>query len=105
MNRKQRRKLRKDKNLVKELYSIRVKYLPNLLTIFNNLTDTRHQSYVTYSMKTICITRLFPLLCGITTMTNISSNIFNTDICIKNLSKKKYRNLNHISKYFSALFK
>ena len=88
MSRKQRRKLRKDKNLVKKLYSIIVKYLPNLLTIFNNLTDTRHQSYVTYSMKTISIARSFPLLCGITTMTNISPNIFNilvfvSKICLK----------------------
>lgn len=55
--------------------------------MFNNLTDTRHQSYVTYSMKTICIIRLFPLLYEITTMTDISSDIFNTNICIKNLSK------------------
>lgn len=55
--------------------------------MFKNLTDTRHQSYVTYSMKTICIIRLFPLLCEITTMTDISSDIFNTNICIKNLSK------------------
>ena len=51
MNRKQRRELRKDKNLVKELYSIIVKYLPKLLDMFNDLTDTRNQAYVTYSMK------------------------------------------------------
>lgn len=87
MNRKERRELKKDKNLIKELYSIIVKYLPELLTMFNNLTDTRHQSYITYSMKTICITRLFPLLCGITTMTDISTDIFNTENCIKNISK------------------
>lgn len=86
MNRKERRELKKNKNLIKELYSIIVKYLPELLTMFDNLTDTRHQSYVTYSMKTICVTRLFPLLCGITTMTDISSDTFNTDNCIKNLS-------------------
>ena len=96
MNRKQRRELRKNKNLIKELYSIIVKYLPGLLTMFDNLTDTRHQSYVTYSMKTICITRLFPLLCGITTMTDISSDIFNTDICIKNLSKICNQNLKEL---------
>ncbi len=96
MNRKQRRELRKNKNLVNELYSIIIKYLPGLLTMFNNLTDTRHQSYVTYSMKTICITRLFPLLCGITTMTDISSDIFNTDICIKNLSKMCNQNLKEL---------
>lgn len=87
MNRKERRKLRKDKDLVKELYSIINKYLPKLLDMFDNLTDTRNQSYTTYKMKTICVTRLFGLLCGLTTMTDISSDDFNSDICIKNLSK------------------
>lgn len=87
MNRKERRKLRKDKDLVKELYSIINKYLPKLLDMFDNLTDTRNQSYTTYKMKTICVTRLFGLLCGLTTMTDISSDDFNSDSCIKNLSK------------------
>jgi hypothetical protein len=85
MNRKQRRELRKDKNLVKELYSIIVKYLPNLFDMFQNLTDTRNQSYVTYTMKVICVTRLFGLLCGLTSMTAISDKI-NTDEAINNLS-------------------
>ena len=86
MNRKQRRELRKDKNLVKELYSIIVKYLPKLLDMFNDLTDTRNQAYVTYSMKTICVTRLFGLLCGLTTMTDIS-NKFDSECVINNISK------------------
>lgn len=87
MNRKERRKLKKDKDLIKELYSIIVKYLPKLLDMFENLTDIRNKSYVTYKMKTICVTRLFGLLCGLTTMTDISSDDFNTNDCIKNLSK------------------
>ena len=36
MNRKMRRELRKDKDLIKELYSIIVKYLPELLNLFIN---------------------------------------------------------------------
>ncbi len=96
MNRYERRELKKDKNLIKELYSIIVKYLPELLTMFNNLTDTRHQSYITYSMKTICVTRLFPLLCGITTMTEISADVFNTDSCIKYISKVCNQNLKEL---------
>lgn len=93
MNRMERRNLRKDKNLIKELYSIVSKYLPELLNMFGNLSDSRNQSYITYSMKTICITRLFPLLCGLTTMTDISSNKFDSDYCIKNLSKICNQNL------------
>ena len=76
----------KAKDLIKELYSIIVKYLPKLLDMFESLTDVRNQSYVTYKMKTICVTRLFGLLCGLTTMTDISSDDFNSDNCIKNLS-------------------
>ena len=86
MNRKERRKLRKDKGLIKELYSIISKYLTKLLDMFESLTDTRNQSYVTYKMKTICVTRLFGLLCGLTTMTDISFDDFNSDNCIKSLS-------------------
>ena len=37
MNRKMKKELRKDKNLIKELYSIIVKYLPGLLNMFDNL--------------------------------------------------------------------
>lgn len=78
-----RRKLRKDKYLIKELYSIIVKYLPGILNMFDNLTDNRNRSYITYKIKTICTTRLFELLCGLTTMTDISSDKFNFDSCIK----------------------
>lgn len=96
MNRKERRNLKKDKDLIKELYSIINKYLPKLLDMFENLTDVRNQSYVTYKMKTICITRLFPLLCGVITMTDISSDNFNTDACIKNISKICNQNLQEL---------
>ena len=96
MNRKERRSLRKDKDLVKELYSIINKYLPRLLDMFDNLTDTRNKSYITYKMKTICVTRLFGLLCGLTTMTDISSDDFNSDNCIKNLSNICNQNLEEI---------
>lgn len=87
MNRKMRGELRKDKDLIKELYSIIVKYLPRLLNLFDNLTDNRNQSYITYTMKIICVTRLFGLLCGLTAMTDISSDKFNSDSCINHLSK------------------
>ena len=95
MNRKTRRELRRDKDLVKELYSIIHKYLPELLTKFEELTDTRHQSYTTYNMKTICVTRLFGLLCGLTTMTDITQ-ILETDHSIRNISSITDQNLDEL---------
>lgn len=100
MNRKERRILRKDKNLVIELYSIINKYLPDLFNKFEELTDIRHQSYVTYSTKAICVTRLFGLICSLTFLSTISSNDFNTDSCIKNISSICNEKLGEISKFF-----
>lgn len=57
--------------------------MPDLFTMFHNLTDIKNQSYVTYTMKTICVTRLFGLLCGLTSITDQ----LNTDEAIHNLSK------------------
>lgn len=90
-----RRDLRKDKDLIKELYLIINKYLPNLLTLFDNLTDIRKQNYVTYTMKTICVTRLFGLLCGLTSMTAITDQ-FNSEEAINNLSKICNQNLKEL---------
>jgi len=95
MNRKMRRELRKDKDLVRELYLIVVKYLPKLFDMFSELTDIRNQSYITYEMKTICVTRLFALLCGLTTMSDISNKL-NSECSIKNISKICGQELNEL---------
>ena len=86
MNRKQRRELRKDKNLIRNLYAIIKKYLPELFNKFYNLTDSRNQSYVNYDMKVICVTRLFGLLCSLTSLSILYDDEFNTDACIDNIS-------------------
>lgn len=86
MTRKEKRELKKDKSLVCSLYNIIDKYLPRLFIMFDNLTDARQQNKVTYTMKSICVTRLFALLCGITSMNSLT-NKFNTDASISNLSK------------------
>ena len=96
MNRKQRRELRKNKNLIVELFAIIKKYLPELFDKFENLTDIRHQSYVTYNMKVICVTRLFGLICGLTSLSNLSADEFNTDVCIKNISNICNEKLNEL---------
>ena len=66
-------------------YSIIIKCLPERFDKFNKLTDIRNKSYITYDMKTICVTRLFGLLCGLTSMISITDN-FNIEATIKNLS-------------------
>ena len=87
LNKEQRRNLIKDKNLLKELLKIINKYLPMLNRLISELTDKRNKSYITYNMRTIFMTRLFALICGITTMTEISStDKFNSEEAIKNLS-------------------
>lgn len=85
LNRAQRRTLIKDKNLLKEVLKIITKYFPELMHLFSSLTDKRHKSYITYNIRTIILTRLMALLCGITTMSEISTK-FNTEEAIKNLS-------------------
>ena len=77
--------LLKDKNLLKEILKIIRKYFPQLESLFSNLTDKRHKSYITYKMRTIMMTRLLSLICGITTMKGINQK-FNTEEAIKNLS-------------------
>ena len=95
LNKAQRRALLKDKNLLNELRKIIKKYLPQLTELFSTLTDKRHKGYITYNMKTIIMTRLFALLCGITTMSDINEK-FNTEETIKNLSIICDQNLNEV---------
>ena len=98
MTRKEKRELKKDKSLVCTLYNIIDKYLPRLFIMFDNLTDARQQCKITYSMKAICVTRLFALLCGLTSM-NSMTNKFNNDNSINNLSKIINEDLSDLPHY------
>ena len=95
MNREQKRNLRKDKTLVKELFKIIQKYFPDFLDKFANLTDKRNSSYIKYLMKVICVTRLLGLLCGITEMVTLSDK-FNVQNTINNISSMCKEKLNEI---------
>lgn len=85
ITRKQRRELMKDKDLLKETVKIIRKYFPNLTDLINKLTDKRHKGYIKYKIRTIIMVRLFALICGITTMNEMTRK-FNTQEAIKNLS-------------------
>lgn len=84
-NREQRRNVCKNKNLLVEVVKIITKYFPLLLSLLDKLTDKRHKSYVSYSIRTIILTRLFSLICGVISM-NGMTRAFNTENTIKNLS-------------------
>ena len=92
LKRKDRRELIKDKNLLKELINIINKYFPMLNKLLDDLTDKRHKSYITYSIRTLILTRIFALLCGITSMNEMNTK-FNKDEAISNLSSICNKNL------------
>ena len=98
MTRKEKRELRKDKSLVCGLYNIIDKYLPKLFIMFEGLTDKRQQGKVTYDMKVICVTRLFDLLCGSTTMNSLT-NKFNNTLTIDTISKITNTKLDDLPHY------
>lgn len=98
MTRKERRKLKRNKSLICNLYNIIDKYLPKLFTMFEELSDQRQKGKVKYSMKVICITRLFGLLCGIASM-NALTNKFNNITTIENLAKITNTNLDELPHY------
>ena len=98
LNRKEKRLLKADKSLVCALYNIIDKYFPKLFIMFENLSDARQQSKVTYPMKVICITRLFGLLCGITSMNSLT-NKFNNNLTIDTISKISKANLSELPHY------
>ena len=85
LSRSQKRDLLHDKNFLRDIRKIIHKYFPDLIHLINHLTDKRHKSYITYKMRTIILTKLFALLCGITTMTGINHS-FDTKLAIQNLS-------------------
>jgi len=63
MNRREKRKMKKEINIFLDIVNIIKQYFPQLVEKLEKLTDTRHQSYVEYKMSVITVTRLLGLLC------------------------------------------
>ena len=59
--------------------------------LLDDLTDKRHKSYITYSIRTLILTRIFALLCGITSMNEMNTK-FNKDV-IEQLNIEEIRNI------------
>lgn len=85
MNRRERRNMKKEIEMFTDVVNIIKQYFPCLIEKLEKLTDTRHQSYVEYTMSTITITRLLALICGIKSMRQ-STEEFNTEETIQNIA-------------------
>ena len=84
MNRRERRKIKKEIEIFSDVVKIIKQYFPDLSKKLNELTDPRHQSYVEYQMSVITITRLLGLLCGIKSMRETTEKL-DTEETIKNI--------------------
>ena len=98
MNRQEKRKLKKEINIFADVINIIKQYFPQLVKKLEELTDTRHQSYVEYQMSVITVTRLLGFLCGIKSMRNITEK-FNTEETINNIANLLEIDLEEIPHY------
>ncbi|MGN1379495.1 MAG: hypothetical protein ACI4XR_03755, partial [Bacilli bacterium] len=58
ITRKMRRERKNSVNPLEELLIIMKQYFPKLTNWIENLTDTRHQSYITYDFKICLLTQI-----------------------------------------------
>lgn len=97
VTRKMRRELKNAVNPLKELLIIMEQYFPKLINWINDLTDTRHQSYVTYDFKICLLTQILAFCSSYQSMNKIGKD-FNSDIVIDNINnilKTNYIELPH----------
>lgn len=98
MNRRERRKLKKEINIFSDMVNIIKQYFPQLVEKLEHLTDIRNQSYVEYKMSVITVTRLMGLLCGIKSMRETTLKL-NTEETIQNIANLLEIDLEEIPHY------
>ena len=97
ITRKMRRELKNAINPLEELLIIIKQYFPRLTNWIDNLTDTRHQSYVTYDFKICLLTQILAFCSSYQSMNKIGRD-FNSDTVINNINnilKTNYVELPH----------
>ena len=97
VTRKMRRELKNAVNPLEELLIIMKQYFPKLTNWIDNLTDTRHQSYITYDFKICLLTQILAFCSSYQSMNKIGRD-FNSDIVIGNINnilKTNYIELPH----------
>ena len=85
ITRKMRRELKAAVNRLEELLIIIKQYFPKLTKWIDNLTDTRHQSYITYDLKLCLLTQILAFCSSYQSMNEIGKD-FNSDIVINNIN-------------------
>ena len=97
ITRKMRRERKNAVNPLEELLIIMKQYFPKLTSWIENLTDTRHQSYITYDFKICLLTQILAFCSRYQSMNKIGRD-FNSDIVIENINyilKTNYVELPH----------
>lgn len=97
ITRKMRRERKNAVNPLEELLIIMKQYFPKLTSWIENLTDIRHQSYITYDFKICLLTQILAFCSSYQSMNKIGRD-FNSDIVIKNINnilKTNYVELPH----------
>lgn len=97
ITRKMRRELKQAVNPLEELLIIIKQYFPKLTSWIDHLTDTRHQSYITYDFKVCLLTQILAFCSSYQSMNKIGRD-FNSDIVINNINhilKTNYIELPH----------
>ena len=97
ITRKMRRERKNAVNSLEELLIIMKQYFPKLTSWIENLTDTRHQSYITYDFKICLLTQILAFCSSYQSMNKIGRD-FNSDIVIENINnilKTNYVELPH----------
>ena len=84
-NNKKNEKRKNTVNPLEELLIIIKQYFPKLTNWIDNLTDARHQSYITYDFK-ICLLIQMLAFCSSYQSMNIIGIDFNSDIVINNIN-------------------
>lgn len=97
ITRKMKRELKNAVNPLEELLIIIKQYFPKLTNWIDNLTDSRHQSYITYDFKICLLTQILAFCSSYQSMNKIGRD-FNSDIVINNINhilKTNYIELPH----------
>lgn len=97
ITRKMKRERKNAVNPLEELLIIIKQYFPKLITWIDSLTDTRHQSYITYDLKICLLTQILAFCSSYQSMNSIGRD-FNDDIVIQNINnilKTNYIELPH----------